>query len=93
MNKKTRVYVLISGKVQGVFFRESTRKKALSLDLTGWVRNLSDSRVEAVFEGEKEKIERMIFWIKKGPRFSRVENIEVKEEKYLDEFESFRVVG
>ncbi len=57
---KIRVHIFVSGKVQGVFFRSSTRDKAKHLGLTGWVRNLEDGRVEAVLEGDKEHIEKMV---------------------------------
>ena len=59
----TRVHVLVSGKVQGVFFRSSTKNMAEELGLSGWVRNLADGRVEALFEGKKEVVETMIEWI------------------------------
>lgn len=61
-----RAHVLISGLVQGVFFRYHTKEKARYLGIYGWVRNLPDGRVEAVFEGEKEKIDQMIKWCFKG---------------------------
>lgn len=60
MSDKDRAHIFVSGRVQGIFFRSSTQKKARELGLTGWVRNLQDGRVEAVFEGEKDKIEKMI---------------------------------
>lgn len=86
-----RVHVYISGRVQGVFFRAHTRDKARSLGLKGWVKNLWDGRVEAIFEGEEEKVEEMIKWCHKGPRFSRVDNVEVKFEKPSGEFSGFEV--
>jgi len=86
-----RAHVYISGRVQGVFFRAHTRDKARSLGLKGWVRNTLDGRVEAVFEGEEEKIEEMIKWCHEGPRFSRVDNVEVEFEKPKEEFSGFEV--
>ena len=62
-----RVRVIVSGRVQGVFFRAATRMAATNLNLTGWVRNMDDDRVEAVFEGEDSDMEKMIAWCKKGP--------------------------
>ncbi|KPJ57230.1 acylphosphatase [Parcubacteria bacterium DG_74_2] len=91
MNEKVRVHVLISGLVQGVFFRSHTRIKAKEFGVFGWVRNLADGKVEAVFEGEKESIEKIIEWTKKGPDYARVENVEIKWENYNGEFEDFEV--
>lgn len=84
-----RVHVFISGLVQGVFFRANTRSKAFTLGLSGWVRNLADRRVEAVFEGPEEKIEEMLAWCQKGPSGSRVEKVEnsVEKSKGLKGFE------
>jgi acylphosphatase len=88
---KIRFHVIISGKVQGVFFRSKTKRTAIELDITGWVRNLADGRVEAVFEGEKENIERMINWCRKGPELARVTDVVVISERYTWEFKSFDV--
>ncbi len=87
----SRVHVYISGKVQGVFFREYTRRKAKNLGIKGWVRNLPDGRVEAIFEGEKEKIKEMIEWCHTGSPYSKVEKVEVTEEEYKGEFEDFEI--
>lgn len=88
---KARAHVWISGVVQGVFFREATKNKAEDLRLTGWVRNLPDGRVEAVFEGDKESIEKIIEWVEEGPDSARVEDIEVKWREYKDEFSFFEI--
>jgi acylphosphatase len=88
---KTRVRIIVSGMVQGVFFRDHTRRWASSLDLTGWVRNLSDGRVEALAEGDKEKVEELIARLQEGPPLARVENVEVNWEDYKGEFKDFRV--
>ncbi len=85
----TRVHIFISGKVQGVFFRSSTKSKAEELGLTGWVRNLADGRVEAVFEGEEGNVEKMVQWCRKGPQYARVEDVEAISEEYKGEFNSF----
>ncbi len=89
----TRAHVFISGHVQGVYFRAETRNLARRLGLTGWVRNLWDGRVEAVFEGEPQTVERMIQWCWRGPEGAAVENVEVRYEPATGEFNSFRVVG
>ena len=86
---KSRAHVFIEGRVQGVFFRAHTKEKAEELGLKGWVRNLPDGRVEAVFEGEKSKIEKMIEWCHIGPSLARVEKVEVKWEEPKDEFKDF----
>lgn len=88
---KARAHVLVSGRVQGVFFRDHTRRWALSLGLTGWVRNLWDGRVEVVAEGEKERLEGLIARLKEGPPLARVENVSVDWEEYRSEFSDFRI--
>ena len=72
--------VLVSGYVQGVYFRESCRQKAALLAVAGWVRNRSDRTVEAVFEGEPAAVERMIAWARRGPEDAHVTGVEVFEE-------------
>jgi len=67
LTKKARAHIFVSGRVQAVFFRSKTREKAQELGLTGWVKNLADGRVEAVFEGDKAKVEEILEWAKKGP--------------------------
>jgi acylphosphatase len=73
--------VLISGIVQGVFFRASTRDAAQRVGVHGWVRNLPDGRVEAVFQGSPNKVAAAIEWCRRGPPGSRVERIEILEEE------------
>ncbi|MFB6204385.1 MAG: acylphosphatase [Candidatus Nanohaloarchaea archaeon] len=75
-----RVHVYISGNVQGVTFRASTREKARRNGVQGWVKNLPDGRVEAVFEGEKDDIQDMLDFCREGPRPARVEDVDVEEE-------------
>lgn len=88
---KIRTHIFVSGKVQGVFFRSGTRDKALELGIAGWVRNLGDGRVEAVFEGKQEDIEKMVEWCRRGPQYAQVENVEVVPEGYRGEFKGFIV--
>lgn len=85
----TRVHVFFSGKVQGVFFRYSTKNMAEELGLSGWVRNLADGRVEALFEGKKEVVETMIEWCKFGPEFAKVTGIEIIVEDFKGELSGF----
>jgi acylphosphatase len=75
-----RARVVIRGRVQGVFFRAETRSRARSLGLQGWVRNVPDGTVEAVFEGERERIESMLGWCRRGPALAHVDDIEVEWE-------------
>lgn len=82
----TKVHVFVSGKVQGVFFRSSTKDKAEELGLSGWVRNLPDGRVEAVFEGDKEDVDKMVDWCRKGPEYARVTGVEIIVDEYKGEF-------
>jgi len=89
---KKRAHVFVSGWVQGVFFRAETRDRARQLGVTGWVRNLWDGRVEAVFEGEDWAVERLVDWCHRGPRGARVDNVEVIYEEYTGEYDSFSVV-
>lgn len=86
-----RVRLRISGLVQGVFFRESTRRQADSLDIRGWVRNQPDGSVEALFEGDSGKVERLIEWAKRGPIGAEVDEVEVTEEPYAGEFSRFSI--
>jgi acylphosphatase len=72
--------VLVSGLVQGVFFRDTCRRVAAQQGVAGWVRNLPDGRVEAVFEGDPDRVERMVAWARRGPAQARVTAVTVEEE-------------
>ena len=85
------MHVLISGRVQGVFFRAYTRETAIELNLTGWVRNLYDGRVEAIFEGDDKNIQSMLEWCKQGPPHAVVRHVDVSEESYTGDFRDFRI--
>ena len=91
MNNKKRVKLLISGRVQGVGFRASTRSRARKLGLKGWVRNLRNGKVKAVAEGEKEDLEKFIEWAKEGPFTAKVTDIEVNFEEYKGDFNNFSI--
>ncbi len=88
---KVRVHVLVSGRVHGVFFRSETRYEASRRDVGGWVRNTSDGRVEAVFEGEKEDVAALIEFCRRGPPAARVTKVDVRWEDYTGEFNDFRI--
>jgi acylphosphatase len=79
MEQTRRVHAIISGRVQGVFFRASTQKKALGLGLNGWVKNLPDGSVEALFEGPAKTVEQMIEWAHIGPPSAVVSSVQIKE--------------
>ncbi len=84
-----RVHILLSGKVQGVFFRESTKKKARMLGLKGVVKNLENGCVEIIAEGEEEKLKMLSSWCDDGPPLARVQRKDVKWQKSGDEFKNF----
>ena len=79
-----RVRVLLQGRVQGVWFRESTRQSADELGVSGWVRNLPDGRVEAAFEGPAEAVDAAIEFVRHGPRHARVDSVEIAERTEVD---------
>lgn len=87
----TRARVIISGKVQGVYFRGFVRDAARRLGVNGYVRNLLDGRVEAVMEGEKEQIENLIALCRQGPPMSRVDKVDVTWEEFRGEWTTFSV--
>ena len=88
---KARAHIFVSGRVQGVFFRAATRDEARARGLTGWVRNLPDGRVAALFEGERSAIERMIDWCHEGPPFAAVDEVLVDWQPYQSDLEEFRI--
>ena len=81
----------MSGRVQGVFFRARAFSKAVGLRVTGWVRNLSDGRVEAVFEGEEEAVNILLDFCRHGPSGAVVTGVDLKWEKVTDEYADFKV--
>ena len=86
-----RVRVHISGLVQGVCFRAATRQIATELNLTGWVRNMKDRRVEAVFEGDDATVEKIVEWCQVGPPAARVDKVVMMEEQYTGDFPGFSI--
>jgi len=86
-----RAHVYITGYVTGVLFRYHTQQLAQRLGVSGWVRNLRDGRVEAVFEGEREQVEEMVKFCREGPPGARVTDVEVKWEKYQGGFSGFEI--
>ena len=76
-----RKRIIVSGRVQGVFFRESTQRHASSRGVAGWVTNRSDGAVEAVFEGEPDAVESLVAYMREGPRSAEVSDVEVSDEE------------
>jgi acylphosphatase len=77
----SRKRVVARGRVQGVFFRDSTRREAESAGVAGWVSNRSDGAVEAVFEGDEAAVERMVEFVRRGPGHAEVDDVDVSEEE------------
>jgi acylphosphatase len=88
---KARVHLIISGRVQGVFFRYTMQQVASKFNVTGWARNLPNAKVEAILEGDKENLEKVIEWSHHGPSGAVVENVDVRWEEYSGEFKDFSI--
>ncbi len=88
-----RVGLVVSGRVQGVFYRATALETAQRLGLTGWVRNLPGGGVEAVAEGPREAVEEFVEWCRQGPPAARVEDVDTRWTESTGEFSTFRVVG
>ena len=87
-----RVRLIIEGRVQGVWFRESTRREAVSLRLSGWVKNLPDGAVEALIEGPGNQVKELISWCHRGPASANVIRVHQNQEDWQGEFNSFDIV-
>jgi acylphosphatase len=89
---KTQVHVVISGHVQGVWYRAGTRQKAEELGLTGWVKNTANGNVEAVFEGDESAVHEMIAWCRIGPPLAKVTDVKIIQKRVDEEFTGFTVL-
>jgi acylphosphatase len=87
-----RAHLIVEGRVQGVWFRDSTRQEAVRLGLSGWVKNRFDGAVEVVAEGPRERIETLVKWCHHGPPAAKVTGVREFEENFTGEFDSFRIV-
>ena len=87
-----RVRLIIQGRVQGVWFRDSTRREAVNLGVTGWVKNRRDGGVEVVAEGPEERVKQLVLWCHHGPSYARVTDVHQSKEEWQGEFDSFDVV-
>ena len=92
MEKKVRAHVIVSGRVQGVFFRMETKRAADRLGVSGWVRNLNDGTVEAVFEGSQDLVQAGLDWCRQGPQHAAVDDVQVTWQEYVGEFDGFQIV-
>ena len=90
MNLRARI--VVTGRVQGVFYRAETAARAKRLNVTGWVCNLPDARVEAVFEGEEANVQDMIDFCRHGPADAHVTGIDVRREEWKGEFDDFTII-
>ena len=88
---KSRAHVFVSGKVQGGYFRQNTKQTATRHKVVGWVRNMPDGRVEAIFEGDEVAVNEVIKWCHIGPPKASVQDVNVKFEKYIGEFADFNI--
>jgi acylphosphatase len=88
---KMRAHVIVTGKVQGVFYRAETASKAKQLRLAGWVRNLPDGRVEAIFEGDETNVQKIIDFCRRGPPNAYVVDVNVRRQEWKGEFDDFEV--
>ena len=88
---KVRAHLFVNGRVQGVFFRSETRDEAKKRGVNGWVRNLPDRSVEAVFEGETKKVEEIVGWCHRGPAGADVSGVDVSWERHVGEFGHFDI--
>lgn len=86
-----RVHLIIEGRVQGVFFRDSTKRQARSLGVTGWVRNMRNGNVEVVAEGPEDRVRQLVDWCRRGPSAARVDRVQEDREAYGGEFDDFSV--
>ena len=89
---KQRVHLFMKGKVQGVFFRQAMKVIAKKKNATGWVINLPNGRVEAIVEGDDEAVSAVVEWCHSGPANAKVEDLEIKNEKFKGEFSKFEVL-
>ena len=90
--KNVRVHLIVEGRVQGVWFRESTRIKATKLEITGWVKNRSDGSVEIIAEGLEANVRKFVEWCHEGPSKAAVTEVKESPQKFINEYDSFNIV-
>ena len=85
------VHILVTGKVQGVFFRQATKVIAIKNHVTGWVKNLESGQVEILLEGEDQNVNSIVEWCHNGPANSRVDEIKIEQQKFSGQYSNFEV--
>ena len=88
---KQRMHILVTGKVQGVFFRQATKVIATKNSVTGWVKNLENSQVEILLEGKEKDVNLVVDWCRHGPANSRVDKIKIEQKEFVDQYSTFEV--
>ena len=91
MQNKDRAHVIISGRVQGVFFRVETKRAADGFGVLGWVRNLKEGSVEAMLEGDQDRVDALLEWCKEGPAHAQVSDVKLDWQDYTGEFSGFDI--
>ena len=91
MQNKVRAHVIISGRVQGVFFRVETKRAADGFGVLGWVRNLREGSVEAMLEGDQDRVDALLEWCKEGPAHAQVSDVKLDWQDYTGEFSGFDI--
>ena len=86
------MHIFVKGNVQGVFFRQTTKTVAEKKNVTGWVRNLKDGRVEAILEGQNVDVSEVVEWSRRGPTNAIFEDVQIVIEKYKGEFSKFEIL-
>jgi acylphosphatase len=90
-NSRTRLRMIVSGRVQGVFFRAATAEQARALGIVGYARNRDDGTVEIVAEGDRKALEKLAAFARRGPTSARVEDVRIEWSEPRDEFDGFRI--
>ncbi|MDD4237785.1 MAG: acylphosphatase [Desulfotomaculaceae bacterium] len=93
MLQRVRAHLIITGVVQGVYYRVTARQEARALGINGWVKNRPDGAVEAVIEGNREKVVKFIDWSRQGPSASQVSGVQVEWGDFKGEYQGFSIVG
>ncbi len=89
---KKALKLIVQGTVQGIFFRQFVKEHADNLKLTGFVRNLEDGNVEIIVDGEQEQIERLVGFIREGPKHAQIRNVKIEERKWSGDFKEFKIL-
>lgn len=91
MKNMVRAHAVVSGQVQGVFYRATTKETAENLGVRGWVKNRPDGNVEAIFEGDKKYVDLVLKWCSEGPLYAKVKRVDISWEEYSGEYYDFRI--